>query len=101
MQVGKDICMNVAVGSTEYIAYARPLRPGLETIDLDAYESLKRVCGMAKHFFKVSGHQFSATFSFYFKYPYSALSVLRNPSKSNLRILLGHDLGATSTKHSN
>lgn len=45
-------------GSTEYIAYARPLPPDLETIDLDAYESLKRVCGMAKHFFKVSGHQF-------------------------------------------
>ncbi len=39
-------------------AYARPLRPDLETIDLNAYESLKRVCEMAKHFFKVSGHRF-------------------------------------------
>lgn len=49
--------MYVLCSSGEY-AYARPLRPDLETIDLDAYESLKRVCGMAIHFFKVSGHQF-------------------------------------------
>lgn len=85
------------VGSTEYIAYARPLLPDLETIDIDAYESLKRVCGMAKHFFKVSGHQFFWDPLFYFK---TSAECLRNSNTSSLRILLGLDLGATSTKHS-